>query len=165
MKKSIVIAVAIACVLAGCTNGRFVIQSRLLAGLFTSKPIPDNPLVYVDVPAAGANPVVVVDQEPIRIPVTKGGSGYQPVIIVFSLVTSGYVFVIDDKNGLNLTAAKGADPSKVPQSKCKLAPRDPTTMTCSYTPNVQAAYYSYTITVQDTTNNTTYTSDPTVMND
>lgn len=171
MTKSIWVVVATVLALTGCSKGRLVIESDWLTRLFASKPKPTYPLVYVDA-TDGGSPIVIVDQEPLRIRVKKNGSAFQPVLIQFSLETSGYVFAPAlSTNPLNLSAVatKGTSSSSVPPVSCGFGgPQgtDATQMNCSYTPTVLPAYYSYTIRVQDTANpNNYYTSDPTVMND
>src|SRR5271154_2195475 len=153
MKKGIFFVVATAFVLTACTNGRLVIESNWLNRVFARKPTSVNPLVYVDVPTAGSPPVVVVDQEPIRIRVKPDDGGVQKVVILFSLETTGYIFVIADaSNPLNLKPAKGAAYA-IPAAKCNLLSGDSTQMLCNYVPLLQQARYTYTIQVQDTSSN------------
>ena len=167
MTKGVLIALAAAVALTGCTNGRLVLQgSESNGSRIIARPLATNPVVHVD--GTGADAILVVDQEPIRIKVKEHpphSGTFLPVTILFELATAGYKFAPESltNNPLKIVSAKG---STLPgPAVCQFPNADETKLSCTYTPLTKnRVFFSYTLRVKDSSG-AFVSSDPTVMND
>lgn len=145
MKKSVLIVVTLATVLAACSAGR--IGDKGFNPFFVTAPVASRPNVFVK-----DDLYIVVDQEPIYI--DKDAS---PVSITWAVAdNSNYYFASNTAISVNPPRPNGF--------QCSLTGSPAQLITCTYD-KVHKKKYIYTITLTNGTTQTTLTSDPSIMND